>query len=290
MTTAADVIAQARQHLQSGQREEMNKLSASYTAGGTALSFTYDMRSINRGSYLDVGLELFYVWAVAGQTATVDGAQLGSTAANHAPGDLVVVNPKFPTFTLLQRLNDELADLSSPTNGLFQVKTVSIAVSGTTRGYNLATDVLGVLDVRYPEVGGEKSYPKVTGWQILRNVPTSDFASGVALRLDEHVQPGRTLTVSYKAPFTGLSALATDVTTTGLPATATDILSLGVAIRAMAGREVKRNFTEGQPDTRRAEDVPPGAVDNSSAGLRRLRRDRIQAEVARLYAQWGLGT
>jgi hypothetical protein len=59
-------------------------------------------------------------------------------------------------------------------------------------------------------------------------------------------------------------------------------------MRLMAGREVKRNFTESQGDTRRAEEVPSGAVANSMLQLQRLRRDRVMAEAARLNRQYPL--
>jgi hypothetical protein len=65
-----------------------------------------------------------------------------------------------------------------------------------------------------------------------------------------------------------------------------DLLVLGAQIRMIAPRELKRNFTESQGDTRRAEEVPAGAVINSMGGLMRLRRDRIQAEAARLNRQY----
>jgi hypothetical protein len=61
---------------------------------------------------------------------------------------------------------------------------------------------------------------------------------------------------------------------------------LGAQIRLMAGREVKRNFTESQGDTRRGDKVPAGAVGNSINNLLRLRRDRITAEAARLNRQY----
>ena len=54
----------------------------------------------------------------------------------------------------------------------------------------------------------------------------------------------------------------------------------------MAGREVKRSFIESQSDTRRADEVPPGASRDSTANLLRLRRERITAEAGRLKAQY----
>jgi hypothetical protein len=56
----------------------------------------------------------------------------------------------------------------------------------------------------------------------------------------------------------------------------------------MASREIRRNFTEAQGDTRRAEEVPPGAVRDSISNILRLRRDRILAEKAKLTRQYPL--
>ena len=80
------------------------------------------------------------------------------------------------------------------------------------------------------------------------------------------------------------AALSTNVSVTGLQPSATDLPPIGAAIRLMAGREIKRNFTESQGDTRRSTEVPPGAIAQSANGLARLRQTRIAAEAARLHA------
>ena len=72
----------------------------------------------------------------------------------------------------------------------------------------------------------------------------------------------------------------------GFPESAEDILIIGAEIRLIAPREVKRNFTESQGDTRRSDEVPPGSVGNSITNLLRLRRDRITAEAAKLNRQY----
>jgi hypothetical protein len=71
----------------------------------------------------------------------------------------------------------------------------------------------------------------------------------------------------------------------GFPLSAEDILILGAQIRLMAPREIKRNFTESQGDTRRSDEVPAGAITNSVNGLIRIRRDRIIAEAMKLDSQ-----
>jgi hypothetical protein len=67
-----------------------------------------------------------------------------------------------------------------------------------------------------------------------------------------------------------------------------DVLRMGVQLRAMVGREVKRNFTEAQGDTRRAAEVQPGAVQASWRGIAAIRQARIEAEQARLSQQYPL--
>ena len=57
----------------------------------------------------------------------------------------------------------------------------------------------------------------------------------------------------------------------------------------MSGREIKRNFTESQGDTRRASEVPPGAILQSSRQLQVLRVQRIAAKAARLDAMYPMG-
>lgn len=294
MTTLGTVIARGKRRVLSGQREIVNKLASSYTAGGTSLSFTYDLGAIQAGAKVEVDNELFHVWTVdsGAKTATVSGAFDGTTAANHDSGDLVYVNPKFPAIEWIDAINDELADLSSPVNGLFQVKTVDLTVSASAYGYNLTSvaDLLDVQEVRYDTSGPENEWPLVRGWSLARSMPTTDFASGFGLIMHELIpEPGRTIRVRYRAKFTqlGTSDLTQVVeTVSGIHAEAVDILSIGAAIRVTSGREIARNFFEAQGDTRRAEEVGAGANLNATAALRALRAQRIAAEAARLEQQW----
>jgi hypothetical protein len=95
------------------------------------------------------------------------------------------------------------------------------------------------------------------------------------------------LRVRYKAPFVRATSETSDLTTNCfLPATCDDIVEMGVVLRLMAGREIKRNFTEGQGDTRRPDEVQAGSISQSVTNIQRLRRERIIAEAGRLKAQY----
>lgn len=291
MTTAQDLISETKRHLQSFQREPMNKLSAAVVAGSTSLSFSYDTTAIQAGAHLQIGLELVYVWSVdtATKTAVVERAQLGSTATAHAAGAVVTVNPKFPDFAIFKAINDELADLSSPMNGLYAVRALDLSATSNSSGYDLAgaTDLMEILDVRQKHPGNPRTWSPVTNFELHRNTSTTDFPSGLGLTLHEGVWPGRPIRVLYRASFSPLTALTSDVeVVSGLPASAHDIPPMGAAVRMVAPREIKRNFTESQGEPRRAQEVPPGAVGNSMRLVAGQRQNRITAEAAKLAMSW----
>lgn len=288
MTTAATVITRANRQLLSGTVEQRNKLASSINASTDTVVLSYDLDGIRQGQVFEVDSELFYVWAVAAgtKTATVERGFNGTTAAAHDANALVTVNPRFPRGQMLEALNDELADLSTPTNGLFKVTSLNLDYNGSDTMIDLTgtSDIQDIISVSVRYLTDD--YIPVKRFRLMRNVPTDDFPTGVALRMDQAVLAGR-LRIVYKSPFTALTAESQDVTTVaGVPASCDDILALGVQIRLMSPREIKRNFTESQGDTRRGDEVPQGAVGNSIQNLLRLRRDRITAEAMRLARQY----
>jgi len=284
MTTTAVVIDRTLRQLLSGTVEARNKLTTTLTSSGTSVVVDYPLEGLRSGQVCEIDSELMYIWAtdVATKTLTVQRGFNNTTAAAHTAGAVITINPRFPRAQILEAVNDELSDLSSPMHGLFQVKTLNIDYNGSDAMIDL-TNVTSIIDlltvsVRYMT----DDYPIARKIRLIRDLPTDDFPSGFALRFDQAVFPGR-LRVVYKAAYTAAATEATDINSgCGVQETVTDIVALGAQIRLMSPREVKRNFTESQGDTRRAEEVSMGAVANSTTSLIRLRRDRIQAEAARL--------
>jgi len=287
VTTAGNLVDRTAQNLLAGTVEERNKIASSLDASTTSVPIEYSLGSLREQTVFQVDSELMYIWEVntASKTLTVERGFGGTTAATHADGAIVVVSPKFPRWQILQALNDELADLSSPMNGLFQMKTVDISYNGSDRQINLTgiTSMIDVYDVRWRYLSDD--YPVVRRYRLMRDMPTSDFPSGYVLSLDEPVMSS-TIRVIYKDKYTAFSTEASTLASTGASTELADLLVLGAQIRLLASREVKRNFVESQGDTRRADEVPAGAMNASVTNLLRLRRDRIQAEAARLNRQY----
>ena len=286
MTTAGQLIDRVAGELLAGTVEERNKLASGIDASATSITLTYSLQGVREGGVFEIGQELFYVWTTnsTSKTAVVERGFGGTTASTHDAGAIVTVNPRFPRHRVMNQLNADLADLSSPMNGLFQMKTVDVAYNGSDRMVDLAgaTNIIDLYDVRLRYLNDD--YPVIRSVRLLRDMPTSDFASGNALVFDSPVRAG-SVRVIYKAAYGQFAAESDTVADVGGSDTLDDLLAIGAQMRLVAPREVKRNFTESQGDTRRAEEVPSGAVANSMIQLQRLRRDRIQAEAARLNRQ-----
>jgi len=287
-----DVILKTRRRLMSGIREQIVQLTQPYVAGANVLYVAGGFTgAIQTGARLSVDLEVFYVQSV---TATgsigVIGGYEGSLPANHASGAQATVNPRFTLFDIGVAINDDLMDLSSPMNGLGKITYTDVTFNPTYAGYDLGAGFSAVsskvLEVSYKIAPPIRTYPLIRKgeYRVMRNVSdTAVFPNGNGIIIYKPAYPGYPIHIQYLAPFSPLVNLTDDLTTVaGLPPTAYDLSDLGAAIRLVEPREVKRNFIESQPDPRKAPEVPPNAVMNSSAKLERQRQLRIDAEADRI--------
>lgn len=288
MATAADLVAAARRHLTGGGRAALNRLGAGIDGSIGTLTTALDAANIQAGAYLSIGLEVLYVWSVdvSSKQVTVQRGMLGSTPAPHAANDIIYVNPRFSDFEIFSALNDDLLDLSAPSNGLYRISMLDITARSGVYGYDFpAVDLLSVADVRWQVPGVAAEWREVSDFTVNADLPTSAFPSGTAIFMRGAI-PGQTYRVRYRARLSPLTALTDDATVTGLASTALDIPPLGAAVRLMAGRPIGRAETNSQGDTRRADEVRVGEIVQAPAALRALRAERIAAEATRLAQTW----
>lgn len=279
-TTTADLIHSARRWLQSSGRGEHNKVTGSLTDSATTATLTYTPISVGPNAVLGVDLEEILVWANTGTSITaMQRGWGGSTAAAHAAGALVEVNPLFSSWRIFNELNAEIDSLSPQ---IYQVKTKTITATSAST-YDLAADAVDILLVQTNAYGVSDDWPLLDRWAFLPNQDASVFATGKAIAFYAMPAPGRTIRVTYAAPLGTLSTLADDVeTTTGMPASATDIPAIGAAARLLSAREARRSQVDQQPEPRQAQDVPPGTARSAAAQLFALRDRRIKEEIGKL--------
>jgi len=288
MATVGTVIDRTLRQLMSGTVEERNKVALVVTAADTSITFLYDLGGIRPGGVIQIDSELIYVWEInsGAKSITVERGWNGTTAAAHAIGAVATIDPKFPRAQILEAINAELDDLASPVNGLFQIKTLEFNYNGVWSMVNLPTTdkIIDLVSVSLRYLATD--YPKIRRCRLIRDLPNDDFNAGYGLRFDEQVRSGRMIVV-YKTPFINVTTESQNLqNVAGIPSSCEDILMMGAQIRLVSPREVKRNFTESQGDTRRAEEVPSGSISNSINNIIRMRRDRITAEAAKLTRQY----
>lgn len=280
-------------YLLTGQREPRNVLNSSPNSSDTTFTLLYSLRSAQEGARLSVEFEDSYVVQVepTSKVVTVIRGQFGSTAASHTSGDTVWVNPKFSRAQVLRAVNAELDDLTG--EGIYRMATIDLTYNSAVAGYDMTgltpDDVIDVYEVRADDPGPSQGWRPITNWSLIRDASTTDFASGLGLVLFEGGSPGHTVRVTYRKRFSQVTAsdAGTDLATSaGIDREAHDLVALGAAVRLMSGVEVRRSQVSAQPDTRRAEELPPGAVLQSYTGLVKQYERRLRAERNRLARRY----
>ena len=294
MTTFHEVIERTRRRLMTTQREALSSLSSAVVAADTAWPLTTSPR-FAENARLSCDLEDVYVSGIGPSGANVLRGQYGSTAADHAEGATVHVNPSWSNWDIAQAVNDELADLSSPSNGLFRIRSVDFDYLAPTQGYTLSgvQDFLDVWRVRYNTPGPSNDWPIVPRgqWRTDQAADTTDFADGVQIVLREGGYPGHKVRVSYRATFDPLTGIGDDITTvSGLHVEAHDILSLGAACRLLGGLGAQRALTTTQPDPRRSAETQSRDAAIALGPLLEQREMRVRAEAARLSRKYPQAT
>lgn len=291
MTTVQSWVDQTRNMLLSGYVEELDTLTSDISTSVTAIPLQGLSNGIARGVIIEIDSEQMYVSiATSATNPTVIRGYGGSTIAAHTNGALVRVSPKFPTDRIIDSINNDLNDLSSPDMGLFQMKTISFDYVAGVQGYNLSgltNDVVSsIYDVSYANIGIAANEPDVISWELKRNRATSSFASGLALILYSGALSGRKVTVMYKSPLSTVTNLSTTKASTGLLPAAYDIVPLGAAAHLMTTMPIRREFLDAQGTSRLAADVPPGAISAGSRDLYARRSSRVKSEAMRLIAMY----
>ena len=302
MTTFNDWIEKVWRRVYSGSADSTVQLSTDIGASDTTISVTPNTSNAMRvGARLSIDLEVLYVvsWDPNTGNAGVVRGHEGSTAAIHSANELVYIQPIYTRFDVAVALNDELLRLSSPDNGLFQVKAQTFTYNPVYMGYDLSQAVndefIDIMEIRYKIPFPTRNYPAVHKgkWKVLRNIPDSGvFPSGVGLVIYEGGYPGQPVYAQYSCAFNTVDVSTTANLTvdvaglTGMTGTMVDIPPLGAEIQLTIPHEIRRNFMAVQPDPRKAPEVPSLAVSNSVQALMMTYEQRISEEAARLQRQY----
>jgi hypothetical protein len=288
VTTINDMIADAKRQTYGSLTDQLNLIAAVSAPSATTITLELDVSGITAGMTLSSGLNVWYVKGIDVSSKSVyvipgyDNSQQDATAI----GDFVYIKPRVTDWFLFNVMNQEIVKLSSPSNGLYKIKSVAFDVDPTWQTYELdpadAADFTGMLRARYLIPGSTDVWLDIPdkSYRVQINEGTS------YIRLLRNIPSGTQIEFLYKGPFSQATSLADDpVADCGLTASMVDIPPLGCISTLLRTTDSRRNQVQQQGDARRAGEV--GGTANSQIALQidRQYRDRVQEEYARLVSR-----
>jgi hypothetical protein len=282
--SAKEIVDTARSMLTGSQMGDLTILSAAYTPGDTSISLQYPRPNLSQGTILSVGLNTFFVLSVdsGGSVITVQPNVDGGPNQAAAVGDTVLVKPAVTTWALFRELKNTIRSMSSPDVGLYAPASFQ-STYNTFGVYTLPTawdgiDPIRILSVRYKKSG-------TIDWE---RIDAYEWLADRGIVRIHSPQPGAQLfEFVFALPFSAPESLATTYEEMGIPGPFSDIPALGLASKMSLSMEGRRVQPLAQGDSRRAEEVGPGANIGLSREYGRIYRDRCNEELARLTRLYG---
>lgn len=238
----------------------VDTLAAQIDAAATTLTLT---RGTHAGApaLMEVDDEIIDIgaWTAGTKTASdlIRGAH-GTTGAQHLIGAQVRFGWRVSRLDYNEAINSAIRRMNAA--GLYQITTKTLTYNASIGGYALDASVVGIAEVRADTAGPGNEWPIVRSWELVRDMPTSDFAStGIGLVIGSNLpQAGFSVQVKQKKLYAMLTSDAHDTLTTGgIQAFAEDIPRYGAASELFGFEEAGRTQINNAVESQRAQDVPP---------------------------------
>lgn len=287
MTTYKQIQDEVLQLLHGFGLEQPRTCFLSASLSNSALSVTVDDASSVQSGVAEIEGEIVYIQSVNRGTNTVtfsaDGrGYYGTTAAAHASGVRVTINPTWTRTRVKGAINDVIVG-TYPT--LFGVAQAQFTFTPSVSTYAMPADAEGVLSVSADVNGPSMEQQQIRHYAFSSVAPTDDWPNTNTITLQESATPGRTVTVTYrKAP----SALVNDsdaLTTSGLRETAKSLIVYGACSQLVAYMDLARLPADtATADEYAAQPNSVGAASRISAQLYQRHAMELESERKRLRA------
>lgn len=289
-----EIVDQALNEVLMGTyRGHYNSLDGSLDAVVTLIPVNSSLRAIGEQAIMEIDQELMYVVPggvdTGGPSLTVIRGFMGTTAATHADGAQITINPRYPRSTILSAIKE---DARSWPDQFYVVLSDDVEVLDSVVDLQASftrDDILSVVKVlRQWSQSGVSSdrWMRVRDWRFEKDTDGPGSAD-----LFVHAScTGSNLRVQVAVPMEDVDAWdeATDLADIGLPTSMADVLKYGACWRLVTGRETRRLFTEAEAESRLAADVPATSLLTLGRAMKQLRDQRLNEEIFRLTSRYGL--
>lgn len=281
--TVGDLVQQTRSMLQGAMGDPASMLAEPYVAGSGIVRLRYPLRQVAVGSVLTCDLNTWYV-----MEATSDGSALvvltgydGGPDVDVAQAAVVRVRPIFTNWAIFREVGQEIAEMSSPTHGLFYVQEEEYHRNWLDDTYPLPEDMEDPVRL----LRGRYRIPGTHAWGTIQN--TIYQPEQRMTRIMSSVADANTVQFSYAMRFHLPVSLSDSLVSLGITANLKNIPSLGAASSLALSSEGRRVQPVSQGDPRRAEETAPGSNVGVSRQWEKQKKDMIEAEYTRLVREYG---
>lgn len=222
---------------QTAQTDASGTLTNTIAAGDLTLKVSPDEATDISSGLIEIDTELIRVSNVAEDgTVTIHprgrGVR-GTTAASHDAGAEVRMSPIVPYSSVIREINAELRSIYPRISSTCYTE---FDANATSYVYGLPVDAGNVLDVRWRDGMGD--WQRVRGWEIEFGQNTTDFPTGIALRVA--LSGTGTVRVIYGKPFGVLASLTSTLADAGVPDSLEDVIRTGAICRILPTLDISR--------------------------------------------------
>jgi hypothetical protein len=282
MATLGDVITDIQSKLRSytGQHERSTYLTSGIDADDTSLPVA-DGTVVDQG-LIEIDDELLYVESSSSGAAVIPPygrGYLGTTAATHASGTQVIVDPAFPRKTIRDAVENTLRSLYPR---LYAVSTTELTAAAATTSYELPATAQRVISASWQEVGGTGYWVPVRRWRVDSDANSDLSSTGRAIQITDLITPGQPIQVVYAKDFGSFTDSSTTLASVGLLDSMKDVLVYGACVELLQFLEASRQNMDSVQNQERAKHVPVGSASALARQLLGLFERRVTEEQARL--------
>jgi len=198
--TAQELINRTRRYV--ADWPVQGTTTASLSASATTVTIAPGPKPVAVGDVVEIDLEAIQVTGVTGNTLTMQRGLMGSTAASHTAGTMILLNPDFFSIEIMDALADGLDAAWPWVYRRISDSSLTIA-SATIYEYAVPTDsVTGevfpfIYDIQVKEPG-DLTYRPLRRWWILRD-------AGPLIHFKAQPNPGTNIRILGVARFPRLS-------------------------------------------------------------------------------------
>lgn len=203
----------------------------------------------------------------------------GTTAAAHNMNARVTMSPTWGRTRIATAINEVILG-TYPT--LFGVASATFDFNPSISTYELPAEANRVLKVTADTIGPSREQMEINRWSFNSVAPTSEFASGNSITLEQSAFPGRAVTVTYEKDLSPLT-FGQQFTASGLAETAKLAIKYGACSNLVAFMDSARLPV----DTAEADEQDPsrngiGTAMRASTQLYQRYQVELEAERKRL--------